>query len=368
MSRFNVGGTAQWLYQLSQGLNQNGIENTLIVGNCPISEKEDPNLSKIQFQKLRGLGPRTSTLSTIKAFLQLRKLIRDIKPDVVNTHTSKAGVLGRLAAKSVSRDIAVVHTYHGHILSGYFNPLLVLGIRLIERLLSLFTDYFFVSGERVLKDLRNEGVLKSVKVITVWPAVPDYALADRDSSRSELGIEKDQVVIGWLGRKVPIKRIDRILDLALMFPKSTFLVAGDGANIKNTFSEKFDKYTLENVIDLGFTSPSKIWAIADICLLTSDNEAMPISPLEAALACKPVVIVDAGASAEVVLHERTGYLCSGEISVIANHLQILINDRTLRENMGKAGRAFVLDKFRPEMSIKRQIEGYEKALASRTSD
>lgn len=365
MSRFNIGGTAQWLYQLSQGLDKSEIDNLLIVGECPVSEGEDRRISEINAQKIGGLGPKTSVTSTVRAFFKLRKLIKVYKPDLINTHTSKAGVIGRLAARSVSRKIAIVHTYHGHILTGYFSPILVFGIKFIEKFLSLMTDLFFISGEGVLRDLKNEGLLKSAKFMTVWPAVPDYALEDRDLCRSQLGIDLEKVVIGWHGRKVQIKRLDRVLDLSLEFPNCVFLVAGDGPSIKETFVDKFRDYAFENVVELGLTSPSKVWAIADICMLTSDNEAMPIAPIEAALARKSVVVVNAGASAEVLVNQHTGFLCSGEISALADHLRLLVNDPYLREKMGTAGRQHALDRFSPDNSIARQIEGYRKALASK---
>ena len=88
MTRFNVGGTSQWLFNLSQGLSENEIENLLLVGECPKSETEDSRLSKIPHKKIIGLGPKNSLASTISSFFQLRRAIKDFRPDIVNTHTS----------------------------------------------------------------------------------------------------------------------------------------------------------------------------------------------------------------------------------------------------------------------------------------
>ena len=366
MSRFNVGGTSQWLLQLSEGLSSSKIENFLIVGDCPAGETEDSRLTRIPHQRLRGLGPKTSLKATINSFFALRKFIKQYQPDLVNTHTSKAGVLGRLAAYTQSDRPTIVHTYHGHVLSGYFNPLFENLIRFIEVLMSKFTDYFMVSGEQVLSDIKKAKIIRKNNVISIWPAVPDITLEDRNKSRSELGIKENEVVAGWLGRKVPIKRLDRILELAVLNPSVKFVIAGDGESIYKSFVDHFRASRLDNVIELGFTSPSTLWSISDICLLTSDNEAMPISPIEASLAGKPVIGVDAGATKEVLMDGKTGILCQRDVQEISRALQTLVSDHELRKTLGRQAREFALQRFSPQSSVQRQIEGYELALKYRS--
>lgn len=365
MSRFNVGGTSQWLIQLSEGLSSAKIENFLIIGDCPGEETEDSRLIRIPHQRLTGLGPKTSLKETISSFFALRSFIKQYQPDLVNTHTSKAGVLGRIAAFTQKNRPTIVHTYHGHVLSGYFNPLFENLVRLIEILMSKFTDYFLVSGEQVLRDIKKAKIIRKNNVMNIWPAVPDLTLEDRKKSRTELGIEEDEVVAGWLGRKVPIKRLDRILELAALNPSVKFVIAGDGDSILKSFESPFKESRLDNVIELGFTSPSKLWTVSDICLLTSDNEAMPISPIEASLAEKPVIGVDAGATKEVIIDGMTGILCSRDVQEISGALQKLASNVQLRKTFGKQAREFALKRFSPESSIQRQIEGYESAMKYR---
>lgn len=362
MTRFNVGGTSQWLFNLSQGLSENEIENLLLVGECPQSETEDSRLSKIPHKIIIGLGPKNSIPSTISSLFQLRKAIKDFRPDLVNTHTSKAGVLGRIAAFTLPNRPTIVHTYHGHVLSGYFNPLFEKLIQVIEISLSLITDFFLVSGQQVLSDIKKARIIRKSNVINIWPAVADFSLGDRKKLRASLNIDNARVVVGWLGRKVPIKRIDRILDLAQARPEIYFLIAGDGDLIKKTFADRFKSSALANVIELGFTTPSDLWSIADICLISSDNEAMPISPIEASLAILPVIGVDAGSTREVIIDGETGYICKGEVGELLKALDKLSANKTKREAMGLAARKYALDKFNPSSSISRQIQGYREAL------
>lgn len=361
MSRFNVGGTSQWLYQLSIGLSENKIDNLLVIGECPANEKEDIRLKDLNHLKVDGLGPKTSIFSTVQAFLRLRKIIKEYSPEIINTHTSKAGVIGRLASKSVKGKSKIVHTYHGHVLTGYFNKVIELGIQSVEILLSLVTDYFLVSGEKVLSDIKKAKIIRGSNFITVWPAVPDYSLNNREELRRSHGIEPEKIVIGWLGRKVPIKRIDRILEVASQIPDAIFLIAGDGESIKQTYSKYFQNGQLTNVKELGFSTPSDIWSMSDIAVLTSDNEAMPISPIEAALGSLPVVAIDAGATSEVVLDGLTGFLCSKKPEEFAATLKTLVRDASMRSKLGEAGRKLALSRFSPESSVQRQIQGYRAA-------
>lgn len=367
MSRFNVGGTAQWLYQLSVGLDENNIENLLIIGDCPASESEDPRIAQISHLRIDGLGPKTSPFSTVQAFLSLRREIKKYRPDIVNTHTSKAGVLGRLAAKTSGVDTKIVHTYHGHVLSGYFNPIVATLIRFIESILNRITDYSFVVGEKVKEDLIEAKIIKNSRILTVWPAVEDFSLSNRKELRESLGIASKALVVGWLGRKVPIKRIDRILEIAANRPEITFLVAGDGPSAKESFPELFKKHNLNNVFEFGYMRASDFWSIVDICIMTSDNEGMPSAPIEAALAKLPTITVDAGSMKEVLIDGETGFLCKPEIADLLKKLDLLARDSDLRESLGRNGREFALKKFSRSSSSTRQIAGYRLALASNSS-
>jgi glycosyltransferase involved in cell wall biosynthesis len=362
MSRYNVGGTAQWLYQLSTGLTKNNITNRMLVGNCPEGELEDERISYINHRKIAGLGPGTNLATTLIAFFKIRDEIKKFRPDIVNTHTSKAGVIGRLAAKSVRPTPKVVHTYHGHVFYGYFNPILEFAIKSLERILSQFTDTFFVLGDKVLEDLLKLHLVNTSNSHQVLPGVADPEKLDKYEARAQLGIKDGTFVVGWLGRKVPIKRIDRTLDLAELNPNITFLLAGVGPKVTETYKDRFSNGNLSNVIEVGYATPSQVWSASDICLITSDNEGIPTSSIEAALFEIPVVSTDAGSIRDVVVDEETGFICESNIDSLSEAIRKLKNDPKLTKEMGIDARKIALMKFSPESSVLSQINGYEKTL------
>ena len=362
LSRFNVGGTAPWLLYLSTGLSKRGIENLSLIGKCPASEIEDSRISALRYEKIDGLGPGASLTSTIRAFLEVRIAIKKFRPNIVNTHTSRAGVIGRLAAIGMKPRVTVVHTFHGHVLRGYFGRIKVRVIKRIEKSLARHTDFFFIVGESVRKDLVHAGIINSANSLSVWPAVKDLDPSDSPLQRSSLGIPNDAVVLGWLGRKAPIKRLDRLIELAVARPNIFFLVAGAGIGLQKMYPKLFKSRKYSNIIELGYTKPEAFWKIVDVGILTSDNEGIPSAPIEAALAEKPSIITNVGSTNEVLIPGVTGYLCDISQVSLLSAIDELAHDKSLRLRMGKSARKFVLVKFNADRSVEQQINGYKTAL------
>ena len=173
MTRVNRGGTAKWLEILSQGLTSNGHINLLVAGNIEENEVEDPVFEKLDGIRVSELGRSISLQQDIRAFMELRRIIKEQKPDLINTHTSKAGVLGRIAAMSIlSGKPAIVHTYHGHLLYGYFGKLKTNIIVTIEKFLARFSSVLIVSGERVRNELLEVGIGEKSKFVLIKPGIP----------------------------------------------------------------------------------------------------------------------------------------------------------------------------------------------------
>jgi glycosyltransferase involved in cell wall biosynthesis len=359
MSRFNVGGTSQFLFHLSKEIESKNFPNLLVVGDCSKIETEDPRLASLPHIKLRGLGPDDSILQALVAIFKLRRIIKEFAPDVINTHTSKAGFIGRIANATFRKRFNLAHTFHGHVFHGYFNPLLEWILKRIERQLMPLTDFVYVVGDRVLRELQSLKIISNKPYKIVWPYVPEFALGNRSELRKQLGISENATVIGWLGRKVSIKRLDRIVELSKRLPNCIFLIAGDGSPLLRV--EKIVDVPLvqSNIIELGVSSPGFVWTVSDMCLSVSDNEGIPISPIESSIAGKPVIATNVGSTEEVVVHGLTGYLCQPNIESIVFSLVLLIDNPKRLQEFGRNAEIFAKTKFDSQRVIQSYIEGYE---------
>lgn len=357
ITRVNRGGTARWLDVLINGLKAVEVDCLLAAGLVQGDEKEDESFQKYSGIRVNGLGRTISIFDDVKALFQLRRIIRKVKPDLINTHTSKAGALGRLAAIGLGKDRpAAVHTFHGHLLYGYFGPIKRNFVIVVERILSKFTDLYISSGSIVRDDLLSEGVGIKSKYRVIKPGVEDFTVVSKNQIRKQLGISDDAVVVGWLGRMVSVKRPGMAIEIARQLPTLVFLMAGDGELL-----EQSKVVAPPNVIFTGWSTPAEIWGASDIALLTSENEAQPISLVEAGYAKLPSVAIGVGSISEVITHDLTGYL--GEnIHDLVKYLKLLSEDSTKRELFGNSARKKMLEEFSVTSFIRNHISVYEDAL------
>ncbi len=357
IARFNQGGTAGWLSVLIEGQRLAGSDVFLLSGSVQANEKEDFRFSELGGIRIQGMGRSISPIQDIRATLALRKILIEIEPDIVNTHTAKAGLIGRLAARSIfSRKIAIVHTFHGHILYGYFGKIRTEVFILLEKILSGITDVILVSGLKVKNELLKERIGKEAQYIVVRPGVPPMTILSRGDIRQKLSISQDQLVIGWLGRLTEIKRPDRVLELAERLPNYFFLIGGDGELL-----ESLSKVAPLNVILLGWTNPAELWSASDIALLTSDNEAQPISLVEAALAGLPLIGENVGSVSEVIQNTINGFL-THDLNSRVKAIEELAKNPGLRQQMGEAARMTAVELFGVEQFLKAHSQAYEKAI------
>ena len=169
IARMNVGGPAIEVYNLMTRLDRNKFEQCLVTGFCEENELEFLESKEIDFalKRIEGLGRKVRLFSDIKAFFALRKVMQDFKPEIIHTHTAKAGVLGRLASLSLLKGHIRIHTFHGHLLSGYFSRINTFVITWIERTLALGTKYLISVGSSVRDELiaAKVGNLENFRVI-----------------------------------------------------------------------------------------------------------------------------------------------------------------------------------------------------------
>lgn len=360
IARFNQGGTAGWLKVLIDGQRLEGNEVILLSGMVQANEIEDDGFLKLGGSHIPGLGRSISIIADLKVFWTLRKLLIEIKPDLVNTHTAKAGLIGRLAARSIFKNrIAVVHTFHGHILYGYFGRIKTGIFVQLERILSGLTDVILVSGLRVKSELLSKKIGREAQYVVIRPGIPPVVTHSQSVIRQKLSISEKQIVIGWLGRLTDIKRPDRVLEIARLLPNFIFLLGGDG-ELLESLRQKAPK----NVNLMGWMTPVDIWSASDIALLTSANEAQPISLVEAASAGLPLIGEDVGSVSEVIQNTVNGYLTHNLDSRI-KAIEKLASDLELRERMGEAAKKAADELFGVDQFLNTHRLAYEKAVQMR---
>ena len=356
ITRFNRGGTAKWLVTLFSN-SHSKMHQELYSGFVEDNETEDENFQDLNGIHLSGLGRNPNLTMEIKSFIKVRKAIKYSNANVINTHTSKAGLIGRLAALSLGKKRpALVHTFHGHILYGYFKPFKIKIYTKLESILAKHTDVLISAGQKVKHDLLAAGVGKPDKYFVVNPGVKDLNFESRDKSREILKISSSKIVVGWLGRLEPVKAPERVLELAKEFPNVKFLIGGEGS-LYSTLKHIAPK----NVSFLGWSNPEFFWPACDIALLTSLNEAQPLSVIEAAKCSLPTIAEDVGSVSEVVIHEATGFLTNTTTERLAA-LDKLVQSHDLRKKLGNSARKHVEENYSIENFISLHVEAYKVAI------
>ncbi len=363
IARVNRGGTATWLKELIVDLRAMNYEVSLYAGQVQSYEIEDECFNFLGGQRISGLGRTISIREDFMAFRQIRQILKLEKPDVMNTHTTKAGVIGRLAAISLGHDRpAIVHTFHGHLLYGYFSKPKTYLLKIIERVLATKSEVIIAAGDRVREELLDNKIGKKDKYIVARPGIKVGTFEDKEAKKKQLGICSEILVVGWLGRLTQIKRPDRVIELAREFKDLIFVIGGGGELL-----EELGVNLPSNVILTGWTSPELIWTISDIALLTSDNEAQPISLIESGLAGLPAVAENVGSVSEVIENNLTGILVSSFEERI-EAIKILAANQNLRRQMGNAAEVYCKNKFGIKQFLDSHIQAYDVALVRQTTN
>ena len=367
IARMNVGGPAWQVSVLTRGLDEHRFESRLVVGDVGEGEADfialrDPDLPAL---KIPALGRSVRFGDDLRAFVAIRRAIRDYRPDIVHTHTAKAGVLGRLAAATCRVPVRV-HTFHGHVLHGYFNRWVTRLVRIVEGLLARRTTALVAVGERVRDELLGAGIGRSDQYVVIPPGVALEARPDRVSARNGLGLPLNRPLVLFVGRLTAVKRPDRLIEaMALVLdtrPDAVLAIAGEGELLEETRSRA--EPLGESVRFLGWQRDiAGLYAAADCMVLTSDNEGMPVTLIEAAMAGVPSVTTDVGSAREVVLDGVTGLVVAPDAAAVADGLVRLL-DNDLRHRMGAAARARAEAEFDTRRLITDHESLYERLVAA----
>ena len=357
IARLNLGGTAKYLITLNNGLNKAGINSLIATGYVQTGEIEDPDIKKLKQIRVKNLGRKISLINDLKAAREVREVILRIKPDIIHTHTFKAGLLVRAQRNRIEeglgKKVKFVHTFHGHLFDDpEFKGFKALAIKSTEKRLSKRSDQLITVGEIVKSDLDGKGIYGKNKTISIPPAVAPLKLQNKKSALKMYGVkDKNRVRVLWLARVTGVKNPQRVIEIAKRLPEIDFYMAGGGDLL-----ERIKKQAPRNLKVLGWQDAKSILPIADIFLSTSENEGMPIALIEAQLAAVPVVATNVGSVLEIVLHNKSGLICSKSNDELIAAIKKLTQSKALRSKFGKAGRVHALKSF----SEKNLISSHKK--------
>jgi len=362
----NIGGPAVQISGLMRGMNAEEFEQRLYVGRCSEDEADyiEVVAKDIKSYMVEGLGRKVSFTGDFSALFSLILEIRRFKPHIIHTHTSKAGVLGRIASiLSLHRSIRI-HTYHGHLLNGYFRKPQRRIMIMIERFLSLFTHEILAVGAKVREDLLKEKIGKEYKFQVMPPGLEIGKLTARGLAQRKLGLPSSVLQCGFVGRVTEIKRPDRFLDAVAEIKRRkiemNFFIAGDG-DLLNYCRERISQELLP-VSLLGWQSDMEtVLSAADFFILTSDNEGTPLSLIQAGMAGLPVIATNVGSVSEVLMGGESGILVEANVNHIVNAIEKLVSSKELRESLGKKAKKFTLENF----GVKRLVMDHERLYKSR---
>ena len=370
IARMNVGGPAVQVSGLMRGLNDTEFDHRLYTGYCATDEADylDSVATDIKSIRIDGLGRRVSLRGDIRAFLSLVKAIREFKPNIIHTHTAKAGFLGRLASLVSLQKSVRVHTFHGHLLNGYFGSFKRMLVVIAEKALAFATQQLLAVGNKVRQDLLEAGIGSKEKFGLMPPGLTIGNLPSKNDALEFFGLNNERLQCAFIGRVTQIKRPDRFLDVVSEIKKRKisldFFIAGDG-ELLEACRERIIAEDLPVKV-LGWQSNiEKVLSAADIVVLTSDNEGTPLSLIQAGMAGLPVVSTNVGSVPEVVLDNATGLISSLDVQEIADALEKLFTDKALRERLGHAAQEFTLANFGVQRLVHDHEELYKTLLASR---
>ncbi len=388
INRLNLGGPTYNVSFLSRFLEPE-FETMLLSGAIDETEESSEfilNKYNVKPVYINEMKREIDLKSDRKAYLKIKEIIRDFKPDIVHTHMAKPGTVGRLAAIHCKVPV-ILHTFHGHYFHSYFDPVRTKLFLEIERYLARKS-----CGIVVLSDIQKHELSEIYKVTKPEKAfvIPlgfdllkftENQEQKREQFRNKFGLSGDEIAVGIIGRLVPVKNHRLFIDAMKEVFENTSkkvraLIIGDGED-----REKIIQMCIHAGLSFSLTNQNQStqdkqviftswikdidYALAglDIVALTSVNEGTPVSLIEAQAASKPIVTTKVGGIENIVLPGETALLCdSNNAGEFAKNLITLINDNSLRAAMSRKGWIHVKDKFHYTRLVEDMRQLYHKLL------
>ena len=355
IARLNVGGTARYITQLANELPKHGIETYVATGFVQGAEVEDESAQSIDLIRIKSMGRSINPIKDHFARKQLDKIIAEVKPDIIHTHTFKAGYVTRMKKQS----IPVIHTFHGHLLddpefSGFKSKVIIK----LERILAKKSAKLVTVGRRVSEELLEQRIGHRTQFVNIPPGVVAVDVTPKEQAFKNLNLEDDgKPLVGWIARVTGVKNPMRALEVADALPDTRFVMVGGGDLL-----DQVKAAAPANVSVIGWAEAADLFGATDIILSTSENEGMPVALIEAQLAGKPVVATDVGSVSEVILNHETGIVTNKNAGSIASAVESLVLDKTTREEMGRLAIARAQALFSVDRMINAHIELYKSIV------
>jgi glycosyltransferase involved in cell wall biosynthesis len=360
IARLNMGGPALHVAYLTAGLRERGYDTTLVAGTLARGEDSMAFVADgldVSVVSVPELGREISLVRDLVATARLAALLRRERPQILHTHTAKAGTVGRLAAilAGNARPPIVAHTFHGHVLHGYFGPLRSRFFRVLERWLASHTTVLIAVSPQVRDDLVALGVAPREKFAVIRLGIElEQRVGDgdgREETRRYLGIGDGRFTVGWVGRMTAVKRTDDVLEgfkqLTDNGVPATLCLVGDGPDRPQLERRARELGIMRDTLFLGYQEDvAPFYSAFDALVLPSGNEGTPVSVIEALAAGTPVVATRVGGVPDVVRDGEDGFLVDpGDTSALAERLTQLATDAPLRERVGAAARDRVFSRY-----------------------
>ncbi len=373
IARLNIGGPAIHATLLTRGLDPDRYESYLVHGAEAASEGNYLSLKGLAVDRrhsVPALGREIQPWRDWQAYRDLVRIIREVRPHVVHTHTAKAGLLGRWAARRCGVPV-IVHTFHGHVFHGYFSPARTAMFVRLERALARTTTCLVTVSEDVRQQILARGIGRPdrFEVVRLGLDLAPFRTAEgrRGELRRELGLADDAPTVGIVARLVPRKAHEVFLQaaaaIAPLVPDAMFLVVGDGERRAELEGRARTLGLSGRVRFLGWRADlDRVYADLDVVMLTSTNEGSPVALIEAMAAARPVVATRAGGVAELV--GEAGLLAEvGDADGLARHAMALLSDPERRRALGRLARDRVVPQYAHERLVADIDRLYARLLA-----
>ncbi len=376
IARMNMGGPAHHVSILSSGLPADRYRTLLVTGQVGAGEQELP--TDAEPLRLDHLAPELRPWPDAVTLWQLVRLMRRHRPDIVHTHTAKAGLVGRLAARvALGPRPIVVHTYHGHVLEGYFGRGRTQLYRTLERAMARLSDTLVGVSEATVADLVRLRVAPAGKFRVVplgleldrlTQLTPDL----RTAERARLGVRDDDIVAVFMGRLVPIKRVDVLLDAvatARAQGAPVVLVVVGGGECEAALRAHAAAAQIDDAVRfVGYRADVEpLLAASDIAVLSSANEGTPVALIEAGAAGLPLVATDVGGVRDVVAEGTGTLVAAGDAAGLGAAIAALAGDAERRGACGAAAQRHVLARYRAARLVHDVDELYCELVDARRS-